>query len=544
MDAICEASGGRAVQHSFTVQNCRAIARGMIGSEDRLMPAGSQYRGNAARALSRSVGAYAAVLAFSVSLATSAWAVDVPFKLDNGRGASAEGVGRLENGHFNASGTIAGRMFTIDGDINGDVVNIRANGGLGGANSKQGRCVANGSASPATGKVSISIAISCASSWNGSIVLELPAAGSVAALAMQPAATPSAGSAAATTLALDPIDEVYVAVKPAKVRERPDVASGRIKTIGVGEKIIVMGKLKGQDWYQVSENDKPLGFVIADQLVPAAQYRQAATSTGATPAPGTNTAVASVPASLAPVPVSLSQLDFGRYEALVIGNNAYANGLPGLKTATGDAQAVAQVLRSSYGMKVTLLLNATRGQIIGALAKYRQLLTWDDNLLIYYAGHGSYDQSADQGYWLPVDAAPGDPSNWVSNTDITSMLKAIQARHVMVVADSCYSGTLTRDADVEIKDSNYIQRMVEKKARTVMTSGGLEPVADSGGSGHSVFAAAFIAVLQRNPGVLDAQAFFAQVREPVVLAAPQTPEYSNLRFAGHEGGDFVFVRKQ
>src|SRR5262249_55537551 len=128
--------------------------------------------------------------------------------------------------------------------------------------------------------------------------------------------------------------------------------------------------------------------------------------------------------------------------------------------------------------------------------------------------------------------------------DLTNMLKAMQARHVMVVADSCYSGTLTRDANVGIKDSDYIQRMVQKKARTVMTSGGLEPVADSGGSGHSVVAAAFISALQPNGGVMDAQAFFSKVREPVVLAAPQTPEYSNLRFAGHEGGDFVFVRKQ
>jgi uncharacterized caspase-like protein len=239
----------------------------------------------------------------------------------------------------------------------------------------------------------------------------------------------------------------------------------------------------------------------------------------------------------------LPNLDFGRYEALVIGNDRYENGLPALKTAVSDAQAVAQTLRADYGFKVTVLLDATRDEIIGTLAKYRQTLTEGDNLLIYYAGHGSYDQAADQGYWLPVDAVPGDPSRWVSNTDITNMLKAVQARHVLVVADSCYSGTLTRDANVDVQGAALIQRMVEKKARTVMTSGGLEPVADSGGSGHSVFASAFIAALQQNNGVMDAQSFFAKVREPVVLAAPQTPEYSNLRFAGHEGGDFVFVRK-
>jgi hypothetical protein len=123
------------------------------------------------------------------------------------------------------------------------------------------------------------------------------------------------------------------------------------------------------------------------------------------------------------------------------------------------------------------------------------------------------------------------------------MLKAIQARHIMVVADSCYSGSLTRDANVDIRDANYLGRIVQKRARTVLTSGGLEPVADAGSGGHSVFAAAFLAVLRDNTGVMDAETFFEKVRKPVVLAASQTPEYSNLRSAGHEGGDFVFVRK-
>ena len=63
-------------------------------------------------------------------------------------------------------------------------------------------------------------------------------------------------------------------------------------------------------------------------------------------------------------------------------------------------------------------------------------------------------------------------------------------------------------------------------------------------AGHSIFAAAFLVALQENTGIMDAETFFEKVRKPVVLAAQQTPEYSNLRSAGHDGGDFVFVRKQ
>ena len=330
---------------------------------------------------------------------------------------------------------------------------------------------------------------------------------------------------------MDPIDGSYIAVAPVEVREKPDPLSARIRTIDPGQKVTVAGRLKGRNWYLISENDRLLGYAITDQLVPEAQYKA--------PAQAVVASLQQPAAATAPY----ATVNFGNYQALVIGNDSYRNGLPNLRTATADARAVAELLKSAYGFKVILLLDATREQIIGTLAKLRKALTSNDNLLIYYAGHGSYDQAADQGYWLPVDAMPDDPSNWVSNTDLTNVLRAMDARHVMLVVDSCYSGTLTRDANVGIKDSGYIVRLVEKRARTVMSSGGIEPVTDSGGSGHSVFASAFIAALQQNTGVIDAQAFFAKVREPVVLAAQQTPQYSNLRFAGHEGGDFVFVRK-
>jgi hypothetical protein len=85
--------------------------------------------------------------------------------------------------------------------------------------------------------------------------------------------------------------------------------------------------------------------------------------------------------------------------------------------------------------------------------------------------------------------------------------------------------------------------MSKKKARTVLTSGGLEPVTDTGGGEHSVFTKAFLDALQANVGILDGQELFARVREAVVLNALQTPEYNNVCLAGHDGGDFIFVRR-
>lgn len=126
------------------------------------------------------------------------------------------------------------------------------------------------------------------------------------------------------------------------------------------------------------------------------------------------------------------------------------------------------------------------------------------------------------------------------------MVRAIQAKHVMVVADSCYSGTLVRAAQAGLNTTEqrnaWLTRMNEKRSRTALVSGGLEPVIDAGGGGHSVFAKAFLNQLRDNPDVLDGQTLFTAVGRPVALESDQTPQYSDIRRSGHEGGDFLFVR--
>lgn len=238
----------------------------------------------------------------------------------------------------------------------------------------------------------------------------------------------------------------------------------------------------------------------------------------------------------------------GRYHALVIGINDYTH-IPPLKTAIRDATAVAQLLEQAYNFNVQMLLNATRADIIAAFDNLRATLTEQDNVLIYYAGHGHLDAGASRGYWLPVDADPDTRIHWVSNADITDTLKALTARHVLVVSDSCYSGTLTRGIKtIDLKTASdrlvYLTRMAQKRSRTVLTSGGVEPVADDGIGGHSVFAGAFLDALRDNDDLLDGQQLFTKIRRQVVLNANQTPQYEDLRFADHQGGDFLFVRNR
>jgi uncharacterized caspase-like protein len=247
------------------------------------------------------------------------------------------------------------------------------------------------------------------------------------------------------------------------------------------------------------------------------------------------------------------KLSLGSYHALVIGNDGYRQ-LPRLRTAVNDAREVAKILREHYRFDVTLLTDATRYEILSALNLLREKLTSRDNLLIYYAGHGFLDARNQRGHWLPVDAEPNSTANWIANTDITAILNIMQVKQLLLVADSCYAGTLTRSATGQLEAgltaqelADVIQKMAQQRSRLVMTSGGVEPVRDSAGGPHSPFAQVFIQVLRESEGPLLGRELFRRLQLRVAamaerLAVPQVPEYAPIQFAGHEAGDFVFIR--
>ena len=251
---------------------------------------------------------------------------------------------------------------------------------------------------------------------------------------------------------------------------------------------------------------------------------------------------------------SWQSFDFGNYYALIIGNNKYEK-VPSLDTPINDAKAIESVLKRKYGFQTQLLLNANRYQILSALNKLRSELTEKDNLLVYYAGHGELDKVNMRGHWLPVDAEGDNTANWISTVAITDILNTMSVQHIMVVADSCYSGAMTRSSiarlDAGISDekkSEWLKAMIKSKSRTVLTSGGLKPVMDGGGGEHSVFASAFINALNDNNNLLEGQTLYRKVSAGIVAIAAgygieQVPIYAPIQHAGHESGEFFFIPK-
>ena len=211
---------------------------------------------------------------------------------------------------------------------------------------------------------------------------------------------------------------------------------------------------------------------------------------------------------------------------------------------------MATLLEEKYGFTVELLLDASNIQIMETINNLNERLNENDNLLIYYAGHGELDQQQLRGYWLPVDARRGDQTEWISDQQITDQIGLMAARHVFVVADSCYSGTLTRSAGTLVSKSGQEMKRLTKLAllpsRTVLTSGGEAPVLDGGGGGHSIFARVFIEILSSNDTVLDGSTLYNEIFAPVRESAAQfkveqSPRYSMLAEAGHLNGEFLFV---
>jgi hypothetical protein len=248
-----------------------------------------------------------------------------------------------------------------------------------------------------------------------------------------------------------------------------------------------------------------------------------------------------------PTPV-IPELDFGSYHALVIGNENYQT-LPSLETAAEDADAVASLLESKYGFDVELLIDADRYQTMTALNRLRESLTEEDNLLVYYAGHGRRDEQGATAYWQPVDAEADNPANWIPSEVITEHLDLVSARHVLVVADSAYSGLRSRSSIAQLPRGmseeqrfHHLRLMRERRARLVLSSGESAPVAATAGAGRSRFSTAFLSVLEQNDGVLEASRVYQRLVEQVgTEPGARPPEFATMRWARNNIADFFFV---
>jgi len=247
---------------------------------------------------------------------------------------------------------------------------------------------------------------------------------------------------------------------------------------------------------------------------------------------------------------AMKSVQVGNYYGLVIGINSYSGEWPPLRNGVSDAQAVAKTLSEKYEfdqLKTLYDKEATRDNILKEFEWLMNTAKENDNVFIYYSGHGEFIENMDKGFWVPVDASSKSISKYISNEDIRSFLSGIISKHTLLVTDACFAGDIFRGKTMTIPYENstkYYHKVYSLRSRKALTSGGVEPVMDKGKEGHSIFAYYFLQALQNNnEKYFDAGQIYDFVKIPVVNNSYQTPEYSPVRNAGDEGGQFIFIMK-
>ncbi len=234
----------------------------------------------------------------------------------------------------------------------------------------------------------------------------------------------------------------------------------------------------------------------------------------------------------------------GKFYALLIGINQYEDpNFTNLDNPITDAESLYNVLVSDYlfdKVNVKFIKNARITDIYNALDELSHTLTENDNLLVFYAGHGWWDEDANIGYWLPSDARMNSKAKWFRNSTLCDYLKEIDSKHTLIITDACFAGSIFKTRGVSMEASKAIQLLYDMKSRKAMTSGTLTQVPD-----RSAFVKYLINRLaENNERYISSEQLFASFRIAVINNSDVVPQYGEIRNVGDEGGDFIFIRKE
>ncbi len=232
------------------------------------------------------------------------------------------------------------------------------------------------------------------------------------------------------------------------------------------------------------------------------------------------------------------------YYAILIAEKDYEDkSIPDLQNPVRDARELNNILASHYNFSqsnIDTLFNRSREEIMQVIVQRCNTLTENDNLVIFYAGHGTAikDKYGDvDGYWIPVSAKKGLVASYISAEDINKALKQSNAKHILLIADACFSGAFTRELP---KDANKaIQKQYKVSSRKVMASGNLEPVPD-----NSKFLFYLKKSLTENKEkYVSAKDLFDSFYKAIINNSDNLPQYAAIKNVGDEGGEFVFIKK-
>lgn len=238
--------------------------------------------------------------------------------------------------------------------------------------------------------------------------------------------------------------------------------------------------------------------------------------------------------------------------ALIFATDKYDNWSQ-LVNPVFDSRAIAEVLKKNYNFKVEIVENPTQDEVLRKLREYAERKYKPlDQLMIFFAGHGTYDQTFGEGFVVTRESILNDEgkTSYLSHNRLRSIINNIPSEHIFLAMDVCFGGTFdealasARGMDDEVykeqDQSEFITRKLTMKTRKYLTSGGKTYVSDGIPGKHSPFAKNFIDALnsQGGPdGILTLQELFGFVEK--LKIQPRFGEFGD----NAPGSDFVFVAR-
>jgi uncharacterized caspase-like protein len=231
----------------------------------------------------------------------------------------------------------------------------------------------------------------------------------------------------------------------------------------------------------------------------------------------------------------------GKYYALIIGINDYDDpNINSLDKPIRDAEMFYNAITNRYTFdneNVRILRNAKYAEIVDALDFFAKKIKPEDNFLIFYAGHGIWEQQAENGYWIPSDARRSSKLAWFRNSTLRDYLKEINSKHTLLISDACFGGSIFKTRAAFNDASTAINMLYDMKSRKAMTSGTLNEVPD-----ESAFIKYLVLrLLDNKEKYLTSAQLFSSFQMAVTNNSKSVPQYGVIQDVNDEGGDFIFI---
>jgi hypothetical protein len=212
-----------------------------------------------------------------------------------------------------------------------------------------------------------------------------------------------------------------------------------------------------------------------------------------------------------------------------------------------DSEAIAKELEERYGFKVEIVKNGDQDMVFNSLRDYaKRSYKPQDQLFIFFAGHGVYDETFGEGFVVARDSRANDPgkNSYISHNRLRSNIDNINCEHIMLVMDVCFGGTFdpvlasSRNLYEEMDNEEFIVKKLSTKTRKFLTSGGKEYVSDGIPGKHSPFTVRLLEALKSNGGE-DRLLTFSEVN--LYMQRLKTTARFGPFGSDQQGSEFLFI---